>query len=66
MPKALRQNGEAGRLMMRDGRQQILARDSMTRFSYAWGPLCRWPELSVEQVKEQVLKDLRRMARRVW
>ncbi len=46
-------------------RAAIVAADPLTRFSYAWGPLARWPDWSVEQVKDQVLKDLARTARRV-
>lgn len=47
-------------------RDVILSRAPMTRFSYAWGPLCRWPDVPTpEQVREMVQRDLRRMAQRV-
>lgn len=38
----------------------------MTRFSYAWGPLCRYPDVPTpEEVKAAVQRDLLRMVRRV-
>lgn len=36
----------------------IRSRDGMTRFSYAWGPLCRWPGASVEDVRERVITEI--------
>lgn len=36
----------------------IRSRDGMTRFSYAWGPLCRWPGLTPDQVRERVYAEL--------
>lgn len=47
-------------------RDVILSRAPMTRFSYAWGPLCRYPGVPTpEEVKAAVQRDLLRMVRRV-
>ena len=35
-------------------RAAILEREPRTRFTYAWGPLCRWPGLTPQQVRERV------------
>lgn len=43
----------------------IQERDFLTRFSYAHGLLCRWPGATIEQIRERVLEDLARMAKRV-
>ena len=46
-------------------RDVILSRAPMTRFSYAWGPLCRYPDVPTpEEVKEAVQRDLERMVKR--
>lgn len=39
-------------------RAAILEREPRTRFTYAWGPLCRWPGLTPQQVREEVAKEL--------
>ncbi len=47
-------------------RDVILSRAPMTRFSYAWGPLCRWPDVpELDEVRRIVQRDLQRMVRRV-
>jgi hypothetical protein len=46
-------------------RDVIQSQRPMTRFSYAWGPLCRWPWLSPDEVRLAVERELERMARRV-
>lgn len=56
---------EATALMFEDRRASILERDSLTRFTFAWGPLCRWPGATVDQVRERVERDLLRMVHRV-
>lgn len=43
----------------------IKERDWLTRFSYARGPLCRWPGATVDQVKEAVEHALREVPPRV-
>lgn len=43
----------------------IKERDWLTRFSYARGPLCRWPGATVDQVTEAVTRALRKVPRRV-
>jgi hypothetical protein len=49
-----------------DGRTlDIKERDCLTRFSYAWGPLCRWPWLTPDEVKIAVERELEGMASRV-
>ena len=49
---------EANALMMVSRRDSIVERDPLTRFSYAWGPLCRWPGATVEQVEKRVRDEL--------
>lgn len=44
----------------------IKERDWLTRFSYARGPLCRWPGATVDQVEDRVRIELARLAQRVW
>lgn len=44
----------------------IKERDWLTRFSYARGPLCRWPNVpELDEVRRIVQRDLQRMVRRV-
>jgi len=44
----------------------IKERDWLTRFSYARGPLCRWPDAPTpENVRKRVLRDMARMVQRV-
>ena len=42
--------------------EYIKERDWLTRFSYAWGPLCRWPGATIEHVEKRVRDDLARLA----
>lgn len=48
-----------------DRAKDIKERDWLTRFSYARGPLCRWPGATVDQVKEAVKRALREAPPRV-
>lgn len=58
MPKRLNTARELGWHMGRSLGYQIKERDCLTRFSHAWGPLCRWPGATVEQVEKRVRDEL--------
>lgn len=48
--------GKSRMLLTRE--REIRERDPLTRFSYAWGPLTRYPGCSVASVKRAVCDEL--------
>lgn len=52
------QHGRRATVAHADGRRSaIRERDPLTRFSYAWGPLTRYPGCSIEEVRRVVQVD---------